>query len=721
MKNLRNATAVSEIVGEIILLAIAVTTISVIYTQVLSTPGPADTTIATITGKMEDGRPVFTLQRGESLDLDTRILLTVGGCEQWEFFQSDFANHEWNIGERIVISLGNVRGIQIEATIIDTKTNSIVFKGVLQEGLTTYRKGGIWHLDEPIWISVPDEVKDSSKNNNHGIAVGGAKIINGNLQPLNVIVNNSGFFDGYIDTVRVKSAWTLNITKTITIEAWMNPQIPEFISDIVGVSGTFGYTPYIIHVIGDIFAIISEDFQKGALLSTVQIDPEGIVSYRQNVTLGKSTGSNICQPKVVQMTEKIYVVSFVDNKYYVNMQCFNISANGSIQNNGELAYTEKSSTNQPNRASLQKITNNLVAIAYWTPTNGGILKTVSVSSVGKLTDTGKMIQYDDISSGDKSREPFFIHVSGNLYALAYRGPADHGILKTYAIASNGTITYTGKMVEFETIIGYEPCLVHVSGNVFAVAYRNHLNYGIVKTFRVLSDGTIVLTGSSMAFESTLNAYNPHIIHGEETMYIIAYSTGSTTQSSAAGYIITVDIDSNGVINPMGSRLQFEVPDGITCHYPVIINVAEELYAISYTGPKAHTGYLITILIGPHGRGIYKGDAYQLFANMTMVEGYINNVYVRYYNDSIGLYWHHYALTYDGLSIRLYMDGVLVNETSYPYHRILLTKSPLYFGRFYCGFIDEIAIYDKALTQEQIATHFMNPGMSETITIITINT
>ena len=84
--------------------------------------------------------------------------------------------------------------------------------------------------------------------------------------------------------------------------------------------------------------------------------------------------------------------------------------------------------------------------------------------------------------------------------------------------------------------------------------------------------------------------------------------------------------------------------------------------------------------------------------MTMVEGCINNVYVSYYNNSLGLSWHHFALTYDGMSIRLYVDGTKVNETSYPYHRIKLTKEPLYFGRYYCGFIDEIAIYDKALTQ-----------------------
>ena len=142
--------------------------------------------------------------------------------------------------------------------------------------------------------------------------------------------NNSGYFNGYLDTIKVKTSWTLNITTQITIEAWMKPQIPQFISDIVGISGTFGYTPYIIPVNDNIYAIVSEDFQKGGLLSTIEIDTEGIVSYHQNLTLGKSTGSNICQPKIVHMNEKTFLVSFIDNKYYINLQTVNISNDGSI-------------------------------------------------------------------------------------------------------------------------------------------------------------------------------------------------------------------------------------------------------------------------------------------------------------------------------------------------------------------------------------------------------
>ena len=110
------------------------------------------------------------------------------------------------------------------------------------------------------------------------------------------------------------------------------------------------------------------------------------------------------------------------------------------------------------------------------------------------------------------------------------------------------------------------------------------------------------------------------------MYIIAYSTDAIHAAGAKGYIITLRLEQDGSIIPMhSSRKQFAVPEGETCHYPIILRISEDLYGISFTGPNAHTGYLITILIGPHGRGIYKGDSYELYANTTTVEGYINAV------------------------------------------------------------------------------------------------
>jgi hypothetical protein len=123
----------------------------------------------------------------------------------------------------------------------------------------------------------------------------------------------------------------------------------------------------------------------------------------------------------------------------------------------------------------------------------------------------------------------------------------------------------------------------------------------------------------------------------------------------------------------------------------MLRLSDYLFAISYEGFGNHPGKLITLLIGKLPRGICKGNCYMLYANTTMLEGRVNNIDI-YYNMSLGLGWHHFALTYDGISICLYINGTKVNEISYPYHRITLTREPLYFGRFYCGFIDEVHPY-----------------------------
>ena len=76
-------SALAEIIGSIILLAIAICFISIIYFQVLSTPGPGPETYVTIIGKIEkkDGNNTvaFENRRGETLGLNTKITLQIGG------------------------------------------------------------------------------------------------------------------------------------------------------------------------------------------------------------------------------------------------------------------------------------------------------------------------------------------------------------------------------------------------------------------------------------------------------------------------------------------------------------------------------------------------------------------------------------------------------------------------------------------------------------------
>lgn len=74
-KNIREKFAVSEIVGTILLLGIATCCFSILYFNVVNSPTPNPAPIVEISGMIEDNQVILTHHGGESLDLDTKILL----------------------------------------------------------------------------------------------------------------------------------------------------------------------------------------------------------------------------------------------------------------------------------------------------------------------------------------------------------------------------------------------------------------------------------------------------------------------------------------------------------------------------------------------------------------------------------------------------------------------------------------------------------------------
>ncbi len=74
-------------------------------------------------------------------------------------------------------------------------------------------------------------------------------------------------------------------------------------------------------------------------------------------------------------------------------------------------------------------------------------------------------------------------------------------------------------------------------------------------------------------------------------------------------------------------------------------------------------------------------------------------------------WNHFAGTYDGATLRFYKDGVQVSSTGYV--GVVGTPiNPLYIGRAggttsgaFAGRIDDVKIYDRALTASEISTLF----------------
>ena len=73
-------------------------------------------------------------------------------------------------------------------------------------------------------------------------------------------------------------------------------------------------------------------------------------------------------------------------------------------------------------------------------------------------------------------------------------------------------------------------------------------------------------------------------------------------------------------------------------------------------------------------------------------------------------WYHVVGTYDGKAVRLFLNGDLVRERAWSGSILVDNRQPILVGRGenlgrFDGLIDEVAIYDRALSPEEIQDNF----------------
>lgn len=76
-------------------------------------------------------------------------------------------------------------------------------------------------------------------------------------------------------------------------------------------------------------------------------------------------------------------------------------------------------------------------------------------------------------------------------------------------------------------------------------------------------------------------------------------------------------------------------------------------------------------------------------------------------------WHHVVGTYDGTVLKIYIDGNFENQEETGGKTISISSNPLSIGNSHdnnteqplAGSIDEAAVYNRALTAEEILEHY----------------
>lgn len=158
--------AVSEILLSVIMLVIAVSVFTVLNLYILSdTTESSSIPSVSIVGQLEGNKIIIEHGYGPSLGLDTSCTVDIGG-KTTNFTAEDLLNPDsrenglWDIGERLVYEPDDITYLYVSVQVVDKKSNSLLFDGILQDGvisdyafvILTYSPTNITNNSANLWL-----------------------------------------------------------------------------------------------------------------------------------------------------------------------------------------------------------------------------------------------------------------------------------------------------------------------------------------------------------------------------------------------------------------------------------------------------------------------------------------------------------------------------------------------------------------------------------------
>jgi prepilin-type N-terminal cleavage/methylation domain-containing protein len=237
-------------------------------------------------------------------------------------------------------------------------------------------------------------------------------------------------------------------------------------------------TPKIVHVTGNIYAIVYSGADDDGWIKTVTInDSTGVITATGHEL--EFDTSNATQPVMVQVDDSLFAVAYRDGGGKGAIKSLSIDDTGSISTIDSLSGGFDIVCYSP---SLILIDSTTLAVAYQGPQNNGWLKTISIDAVGSLSSTTNSLEFD----ANDTEEPGIVHMGADIYAIFYSDPRGNGVrrghISTVSIASGGTIgTTVIDNLQYEDKDCYEPSIVSIDNDTAAVFYRGTNNVGTLVT------------------------------------------------------------------------------------------------------------------------------------------------------------------------------------------------------------------------------------------------
>ena len=546
---------------------------------------------------------------------------------------------------------------------------------------------GVWHLNE-----TSSTHYDATSNNNDGTPEGGL------VQDTTGMIDGADEFDGADDRINCGAGGSLDITSAITLEAWVNTSGDEAIlamTDSSEFDGVSADKPDMIHISGDVYAVAYKGPGNHGFLKTIEIATDGSINTEiDTLEFDALKGDN---PDIINVSGDVYAIAYKDNDNYGVLKTVEIATNGSITDTpiDSLDFDGVAG----DKPVMIHISGDVYAVTYKGPSNHGLLKTFEIATAGSISTVIDSLEFDPV----KGDTPDIINVSGDIYAIAYKNTNNYGVLKTVEIATNGSITDTPiDSLDFDTVSANVPDMIHISGDVYAVAYKGGLNHGTLKTIEIATNGNINSVIDTFEFDPVKGDV-PDMVYVSGDIYAVAYKN-----TNNYGVLKAIEIATDGSIT--GTAMDSMDFETVTFNNPDMIHVSGNVFAIAYKGPSNY-GWLRTVEMRAVYTGMLKAGAYRLDAYETTACVSINE---RTISGAISSGWNYAVLTYDkeagSSQLKLYANGTL--ETSETLTESIGSNTDsLTIGDYFTGGIDEVRISNVSRSADWIKAQYLSMNSS----------
>lgn len=600
--------AVSEIVGTLIMITIAVSVFSAVSIIILnpwSNFSDDTTPYITLVGYIENTNVIIEHRGGVPLAQKTKIALTIQdivtifNISDFPYWIDQNGDGLWNVGEQLIYPAGPLHGKQVSCVVINTDKNFIVFDKVIQKGSIV--------SSPSITALPPDDVTETTATlklfyHFYNISCFSSGSLNFTYGP---------FGGPYVHSPSVKP---------LSLSGWYGIQLTglvpggryEYWAFMNSSAGGITDGPVSFYTYQETRGVWHFDEAPGSTIAHDAINPtsDGTVIAAIFTSEGKTNGSlNFSGPAdyvFVPHHHKFNLTSEITIEAWINVSKVGAQFPGNVSELSSRNISEILTTNcfEPD---LIHIFDMIYALVYRDNSSTYI-------TTFKMNDDGDFLGVINTKTIAVPHfyEPNIINIHNHVYAVVYGAsdiqtePKNH--IVTLTIYENGTIGELIDMYNFPTYYGREANILHIDNDIYALsiggAFLEVFPTGYLVTISISNQGDIgsaFIDTFKLPFTGSASETSMVRISGD--LYAITYNGYGATAGN--GYLVTVRILNNGsIVLPLEDSCLFTLPsDGLE---PTMHHVKNDIYGISYgadSNNKLRTGFIKTLSITSAGQVI----------------------------------------------------------------------------------------------------------------------